>query len=150
MARQFNFDTQGASRLTGLDPATGRDRTYAFVKKGNDDVPTHAAPGTEEVFRTIGAEFVDSAPENEAIAPLWEAQTARLQTPMGDASAGLTEYQRAERKGALAVASARRRGCSGRRSVTRNGGLFSPRTRMACSTKGARLSACGPERGVAA
>jgi len=150
MARQFNFDTEGAYHLTGIDPATGRDRTYAYVKKGNDYVPTHAAPGTEDFFRTIGAQFVYSALENDAIAPLWEAQTARLQTLMGDASAGLTEYQRAERKGLLAVASARRRGCYGRRLVSRNGGRFSGRTRMACLSEGTRLSACEPGTGVAA
>src|SRR5690606_21638108 len=84
--------------LVDIDPVTGQDRTIRYDRQGRANVPA----GSPEYFRTIEQQFAVSALEREAIAPLWEAQTAFLQTQIGDPQAGLTELQRAQRNGQMA------------------------------------------------
>jgi hypothetical protein len=60
-------------------------------------------PGTKLVHFLIIEGMVRSALARGAIAPLWEVQTAKLQTDAGDPKAGLTEEERAGRDGQLAA-----------------------------------------------
>lgn len=87
--------------LTDMDPVTGKDRTIHYGSDGN---AIDAIVGSPEYFRKLGEQFTYSALGRETIAPQWEADTARLQTQAGDAQAGLTELQRAQRNGLLALA----------------------------------------------
>lgn len=94
------YDMSGY-RYTDIDPLTGEERhpSLRFDTSGN---PYNATPGSTESYRSIGEAIIMSALERQAIAPMWEVQTAKMQTDAGDPKAGLTEETRAGRDGQLA------------------------------------------------
>lgn len=96
------YDMSGY-RYTDIDPLTGEERHPAlrFDTSGN---PYNATPGSTESYQSIGEAIIMSALERQAIAPMWEVQTAKMQTDAGDPKAGLTEEARAGRDGQLAAA----------------------------------------------
>jgi len=65
--------------------------------------PYNAPIGTELGSWSFNERFLRSALARGAIAPLWEVQTAALQTQAGDPMAGITEEERAGRAGLLAA-----------------------------------------------
>ncbi|EJN10300.1 Ca2+-binding protein, RTX toxin [Herbaspirillum sp. YR522] len=89
----------GAWILYDMDPVTGRERGLTYDANGR---PTNAIAGSPEFYRTLAQQFIYSSLGREAIAPLWEVETAHLQTLAGDPQAGLTELQRAQRNNQLA------------------------------------------------
>ncbi|MBU1217615.1 DUF2235 domain-containing protein, partial [bacterium] len=94
------YDMSGY-RYTDIDPLTGVELhpSLRFDTSGN---PYNAIPGSTESYQSIGEAIIRSALEREAIAPMWEVQTAKMQTDAGDPKAGLTEEARAGRDGQLA------------------------------------------------
>ncbi|MDT8339410.1 MAG: hypothetical protein RQ763_09435 [Sulfurimonas sp.] len=94
------YDMSGY-RYTDIDPLTGVELhpSLRFDTSGN---PYNATPGSAESFQSIGEAIIRSALEREAIAPMWEVETAKMQTDAGDPKAGLTEEARAGRDGQLA------------------------------------------------
>ncbi|MDD3770014.1 MAG: Ig-like domain-containing protein [Sulfuricurvum sp.] len=96
------YDMSGY-RYTDIDPLTGVERhpSLRFDTSGN---PYNATPGSAESYQSIGEAIIRSALSRSAIAPMWEVQTAKMQTDAGDPKAGLTEEARAGRDGQLASA----------------------------------------------
>ena len=88
--------------LADIDAVTGVQRNPE-VRYDLTGRPYNAPPGTEQSSQSLGERFVRVALARGAIAPLWEAQTAALQTQEGDPRAGLTEEERAGRNGQLAA-----------------------------------------------
>jgi len=88
---------------TNIDPLTGVEKNpgLRFDTSGR---PINAEPGSPESFQSLIEGMVLSALKRGAIAPLWEVETARLQSDAGDPKAGLTEEARAGRDGQLAAA----------------------------------------------
>jgi len=95
------YDMSGY-RYTDIDPLTGEEQypTLRFDTNGN---PYNAETGSPESYQSIIEGMVRSALSRGAIAPLWEVQTAQMQTEAGDPKAGLTEEERAGRDGQLAA-----------------------------------------------
>lgn len=96
------YDMSGY-RYTDIDPLTGEEKhpSLRFDTSGN---PYNATAGTPESYQSIGEAIIRSALSRSAIAPMWEVQTAKMQTDAGDPKAGLTEEARAGRDGQLAPA----------------------------------------------
>ncbi|OHD90882.1 hypothetical protein [Sulfuricurvum sp. RIFCSPLOWO2_12_FULL_43_24] len=96
------YDMSGY-RYTDIDPLTGVELhpSLRFDTSGN---PYNATAGSPESYQSIGEAIIMSALERQAIAPMWEVQTAKMQTDAGDPKAGLTEEARAGRDGQLAAA----------------------------------------------
>ena len=55
-------------------------------------------------YPQLNAYMLNSALDRQAIAPLWEVKTARMQETAGDPNAGVTEEERAAKAGLSAVA----------------------------------------------
>ena len=87
--------------LRDPDPVTGQE-SLDFLRYNDDLSPYNADPTVPAQRLDLLRRMVVSALEREAIAPLWEVQTARLQQDAGDPNAGLTEEVRAARRGLLA------------------------------------------------
>ncbi len=87
------YDMSGY-RYTDIDPLTGEEKhpSLRFDTSGN---PYNATAGSVESYRSIGEAIIMSALSRSAIAPMWEVQTAKMQTDAGDPKAGLTEEARA-------------------------------------------------------
>jgi hypothetical protein len=83
------------------DPITGQE-SLDFLRYNDDLTPYNADPTIEAQRRSLLERMVVSAIDREAIAPMWEVNTARLQQDNGDPNAGLTEEVRAARRGLLA------------------------------------------------
>ena len=96
------YDMSGY-RYTDIDPLTGVEK-HAYLRYDTQGNPYNATPGSDESYQSIIEAMVRSALTRSAIAPLWEVQTAKMQTDAGDPKAGLTEEARAGRDGALASA----------------------------------------------
>jgi|GEM_PF-1976622 len=96
------YDMSGY-RYTDIDPLTGEERhpSLRFDTSGN---PYNATAGSSESYRSITEAIIISALERNAIAPMWEVETAKMQTDAGDPKAGLTEEARAGGDGQLAAA----------------------------------------------
>lgn len=88
-----------------IDPLTGEAR-YPELRYNDDFTPYNADPTDLAQRRDVFQRMVDSAIERQAIAPMWEVQTARMQQDIGDPNAGLTEEERAGRRGQAAPADA--------------------------------------------
>lgn len=91
-----------------IDPLTG-EQQYPFLRWDDDMMPFSAEPGLYQpdpsdpnVRDGWIVQMLRNAVERGAIAPLWEVQTARLQQQAGDPDAGLSEAERAARRGLLA------------------------------------------------
>jgi hypothetical protein len=89
-------------RYTDIDPLTGAEK-YPALRFDTAGRPYNADPGSPESYQSITEGMVRSALSRGAIAPLWEVQTAKMQTDAGDPKAGLTEEERAGRDGQLAA-----------------------------------------------
>jgi len=98
----LSFRNYTGYALTDIDAVTGVQRNPE-VRYDLTGRPYNAPPGTEQGSQSLGERFVRVALARGAIAPLWEAQTAALQTQQGDPQAGLTEEERAGRNGQLAA-----------------------------------------------
>jgi hypothetical protein len=96
----LGYDMSGY-RYTDIDPLSGAEQ-HPALRFDTTGRPYNAAPGTPESYMSLGEAFVRSALARGAIAPLWEVQTAKMQTDAGDPKAGLTEEERAGRDGHLA------------------------------------------------
>ena len=84
-----------------VDPLTGQDR-YPFLRYNDDGTPYNADATDPEQRRSLFERLVVTSLAREAVAPMWEVQTARLQQDAGDPNAGLTEELRGARRGLLA------------------------------------------------
>jgi hypothetical protein len=99
----FSYRNYSGFTLTDIDPLTGVQQNVG-VRYDLSGRPIGAAPGSEIGAQSFAERFMRVALSRGAIAPLWEAQTAALQTSYGDPQAGLTEEERAGRAGLLAAA----------------------------------------------
>lgn len=100
--REARFGADGGYAFTDIDPLTG-DQQYADVRYGDDFVVANKLPSEIDFdHRRLDNAFVLSALARGAIAAKWEADTARIQTQNGDPLAGLSEAERAGRRGLLA------------------------------------------------
>jgi len=95
------YDMSGY-RYTDLDPLTGAEQ-HPALRFDTSGRPYNAAPGSPESYQSIIEGMVRSALSRGAIAPMWEVNTAKMQTDAGDPRAGLTEEERAGRDGQLAA-----------------------------------------------
>lgn len=95
--REARQDQPGYA-ITDIDPVTGEQR-YPFLRYGDDWSPYNADPTDPEQRRNIFERLVMSALERGAVAPMWEVRTAKMQQEAGDPLAGLTEEERAGRRG---------------------------------------------------
>lgn len=87
---------------TDIDPLTGVEK-HPALRFDTNGRPYNAEPGSPESYQSLIEGVVRSALARGAIAPLWEVQTAKMQTDAGDPKAGLTEEERAGRDGQLAA-----------------------------------------------
>lgn len=96
------YDMSGY-RYTDIDPLTGQEKnpTLRYDTSGN---PYNAPVGSPESYISLGEAIIRSVLSRGAIAPMWEVNTAKMQTDAGDPKAGLTEEERAARDGKLAPA----------------------------------------------
>lgn len=98
--REARQDDPGYA-LRDPDPVTGQE-SLDFLRYNDDLTPYNADPTVEAQRRSLLERMVVSAIDREAIAPMWEVNTARLQQDIGDPNAGMTEEVRAARRGLLA------------------------------------------------
>jgi len=94
------YDTSGY-RYTDIDPLTGAEK-HPALRFDTAGRPYGADAGSPESYQSIVEGMVRAALSRGAIAPMWEVNTARMQTNLGDPAAGLTEEERAARDGHLA------------------------------------------------
>src|SRR3989338_6591470 len=87
--------------ITDIDPLTGEQRNPGVLYDLTGR-PYNAPAGSVQASQSLSERMIRVALERGAIAPLWEVQTAALQTQAGDPMAGLTEEERAGRAGLLA------------------------------------------------
>ncbi len=87
---QLRFDDDG--QLFGIEPAAITPELRAMLG-------VQGAPG----YPQLAAYMLNSALERQAIAPLWEVKTAKLQQEAGDPNAGLSEEERAAKAGLAAA-----------------------------------------------
>jgi Ca2+-binding RTX toxin-like protein len=87
--------------ITDIDPLTGEQRNPGTLYDLTGR-PYNAPAGSVQASQSLSERMIRVALERGAVAPLWEVQTAALQTLMGDPMAGLTEEERAGRAGLLA------------------------------------------------
>lgn len=96
-------DSQAGYMLTDVDPITGEAR-YPTLRYDDNFKVLNGDPLDPAQRMDLFSRLVMSALARDAIAPMWEVQTARLQQDLGDPDAGLTEEQRAARHGWTAAA----------------------------------------------
>ncbi|HUX81329.1 MAG TPA: hypothetical protein VMV35_00680, partial [Halothiobacillus sp.] len=89
-------------QLTDIDPITGVQRNPE-IKYDLTGRPYNAPPGSAQASQSLSERFIRVALARGAVAPMWEVQTAAIQTQYGDPQAGLTEEERAGRNGKLAA-----------------------------------------------
>ena len=89
-------------RYTDIDANSGLEN-HPALRFDTSGRPYNAEPGSPESYQSLIEAIIRSALAREAIAPLWEVQTARMQTEAGDPRAGLREEERAGRDSQLAL-----------------------------------------------
>ncbi|MBC7294340.1 MAG: hypothetical protein H5T84_09645 [Thermoleophilia bacterium] len=89
-------------QLTDIDPLTGVQRNPE-IKYDLTGRPYNAPPGSDQASQSLSERFIRVALARGAVAPMWEVQTAAIQTQHGDPQAGLTEEERAGRNGQLST-----------------------------------------------
>ncbi len=87
--------------ITDIDPITGVQRNPE-IKYDLTGRPYNAPAGSAQARQSLSERFIRVALARGAVAPMWEVQTAAIQTQYGDPQAGLTEEERAGRNGLLA------------------------------------------------
>ena len=95
--REARQSTPGYA-ISDIDPITGKER-YPGLRYNDDWTPYNADPTDPEQRRNIFERLIVSALGREAVAPMWEVRTARMQQDAGDPNAGQTEEVRAARRG---------------------------------------------------
>ncbi len=95
--------------LVDIDPLTGEQR-YPYRRFDDDGLPFSSNSALYQVDLTDPAQRVkldqallQSAYSRQAIAPLWEVKTAKLQGDAGAVDAGLSEEERASKAGYAAA-----------------------------------------------
>jgi Ca2+-binding RTX toxin-like protein len=91
--------------LVDIDPLTGEAR-YPTLRYNDNFSPINADPTDPGQRNDVFQRMVDGALARQAIAPMWEVRTARLQQDNNDPDAGLTEEERDARHGLSAPADA--------------------------------------------
>ncbi len=91
--------------LVDIDPLTGEAR-YPALRYGDNYTPFNADATDPGQRKDLFQRMVDGALAREAIAPMWEVHTARLQQDNFDPDAGLTEEERDAKHGLSAPADA--------------------------------------------
>jgi hypothetical protein len=95
---ESRYESLVGYRVHDVDPATGLQKSPDL--RWDDNFSAYnATPGNAEQQQTLPQTLLRSALAREAIAPLWEVRTARLQEQAGDPYAGLSELERAARIG---------------------------------------------------
>ncbi len=96
-------------KLTDIDPLTGEQK-YPYRRFDDNGVPFTSNAAAYQVDPTdpnqrgnMGQALVMSAYNRQAIAPLWEVRTAKLQGDAGAVNAGLSEEERAAKAGLSAA-----------------------------------------------
>jgi Ca2+-binding RTX toxin-like protein len=84
--------------IVDIDPLTGQQK-YPSLRYDDDGLPFNADPTDPGQRPELGYALLNAALRREAIAPMWEVRTARMQQDYGDPNAGLTEEERAARAG---------------------------------------------------
>jgi hypothetical protein len=102
--RESRLSEPGYS-ITDINPLTGEE-IYPNLRYNDNFMPYNADALNQVQRRSVFERMIDSAVARQAIAPLWEVQTARMQQDQNDPNAGLTEEQRAGKRGELAAADA--------------------------------------------
>ena len=97
----LSYRNYSGFQLTDIDPLTGV-QNYPEVKYDLTGRPYNAPPGSDQASQSLSERFIRVALARDAVAPMWEVQTAAMQTMAGDPKAGLTEEERAGRNGMLA------------------------------------------------
>ncbi len=87
--------------MVEIDPLTGAER-FPGLRYNDNFLPYNADATDPEQRRDIFQRMVDSAVARQAIAPMWEVQTARMRQDLGDPNAGLTETEAAAKRGEAA------------------------------------------------
>ena len=100
--RESRQDNPGYS-VVEIDPLTGEQR-YPELRYNDDFTPINADATDPAQRRDVFERMVDSALSRQAIAPMWEVRTARLQQDTGNPDAGLTEEERDAKHGLAASA----------------------------------------------
>jgi VCBS repeat-containing protein len=95
--REARQDSPGYA-IRDIDPVTGQER-YPTLRYNDNWLPYNADTTDPEQRYNVFERLVLSALRREAIAPLWEVNTAKMQQAAGDPLAGLTEVERAARRG---------------------------------------------------
>ncbi len=102
--RASDLNDSGYS-LTDIDPLTGAQR-YPFRRFDDNGLPFSSNPALYQVDLTdpqqrikLDQALLQSAYSRQAIAPLWEVRTAKLQGDAGAVDAGLSEEERASKAG---------------------------------------------------
>lgn len=95
------YDMSGY-RYTDIDPLTGAE-LHPALRFDTSGRPYNAEAGSPESYQSIIEGMARAALSRGAIAPMWEVNTAKLQTDAGDPKAGLAEEERAGRDGHLAA-----------------------------------------------
>jgi VCBS repeat-containing protein len=90
-------------QLTDIDPLTA-EQVAPNMYYDRSGQPYDAPLGSELGVWSLGERFIRSALSRGAIAPMWEVETAAMQTQAGDPMAGITEEERAARANKLAPA----------------------------------------------
>jgi Ca2+-binding RTX toxin-like protein len=96
----MGYGTDGF-HFTAIDPLTGAEK-HPGLRYDTNGKPYNAPAGSPESFQSLGEAFIYSALARQAIAPMWEVQTASIQNQYGDPQAGLSEEERAGATGHLA------------------------------------------------
>ena len=88
-------------RITDINPLTGAaNHPGAFY---DDSGRNYGSIDGPEALQSLSERFIRSSLAREAIAPLWEVQTAFLRNALGDPNAGYTEEETAARLGKQGV-----------------------------------------------
>jgi hypothetical protein len=89
--------------VVDIDPITGEE-VFPGLRYNDDLTPYNANAADPAQRGNILERAIDSALARQAIAPLWEVQTARIRQDLGDPNAGLTEEERSAKLGQSVLA----------------------------------------------
>jgi hypothetical protein len=102
--RASDLNDKGYS-LTEIDPLTGQQK-LPFRRFDDDNVPFSSDPAAHPIDLSDPAQrqnlpyaLLTAAQERDALAPMWEVKTAKMQANAGAVNAGLSEEERAAKAG---------------------------------------------------
>ena len=91
-----------AYSVTTIDPTTGAQLNGSLHFDATSGQALDAGVNDPAYFETLGQYYINNALARQAIAPLWEVQTAQLQQQNGLSNASLSEVERDANQGLLA------------------------------------------------